>query len=136
VLWVVPNPGGLNAIRDAGEPRGRLRGSCSSGRDDRVTRPQALSQRRTIGAGPRRLSASRLSASGLCVHAFLPDSAGRDIAGDALYANRRLPRLVIWLPSEVPRLRVLLLIRKIYGALTGHGYYPLIAAIWLILHRG
>jgi hypothetical protein len=30
---------------------------------------------------------------------------------------------------------VLLLIRKIYGALTGHGY-PLIAAIWLILHRG
>jgi hypothetical protein len=25
------------------------------------------------------------------------------------------------------------LIRKIYGALTGHGYYPLIAAVWLIL---
>jgi hypothetical protein len=31
---------------------------------------------------------------------------------------------------------VLLLIRKIYGALTGYAYYPLIAAIWLILHRG
>jgi hypothetical protein len=31
---------------------------------------------------------------------------------------------------------VLLLIRKIYGTLTGHGYYPLIAAIWLILDRG
>jgi hypothetical protein len=89
-----------------------------------------------LGAGSRRLSSSRLSSSGLCVHAFLPDSAGTDIAGDALYAPRRLPRLVIWLPSEVPRLRVLLLIRKIYGALTGHGYYPLIAAIWLILHRG
>ena len=25
------------------------------------------------------------------------------------------------------------LIRKIYGALVGHGYYPLIAAVWLIL---
>jgi hypothetical protein len=25
------------------------------------------------------------------------------------------------------------LIRKIYGGLTGHGYYPLIAAVWLIL---
>jgi hypothetical protein len=25
------------------------------------------------------------------------------------------------------------LIRWIYGALTGHGYYPLIAAVWLIL---
>lgn len=77
-----------------------LRGSCSSGWDDRVTRPQALSQR--LGAGSRRLSASRLSSSGLCVHAFLPDSAGTDIAGDALYANRRLPRLVIW-SSCVPR---------------------------------
>jgi hypothetical protein len=55
-----------------------------------------------LGAGSRRLSASRLSSSGLCVHAFLPDSAGTDIAGDPLYANRHLPRLVIW-SSCVPR---------------------------------
>lgn len=68
-----------------------------------MTRPRALSQRRTTR---RRIAAafglSAVVVAGLSVHAFLPDSAGTDIAGDALYAIAPYLAVVIVAPRLSP----------------------------------
>ncbi|MFG6446041.1 DUF2809 domain-containing protein [Microbacterium sp. P07] len=64
--------------------------------------------RRRHAAPRRRLAAAvalaAVIAAGLVVHALLPDSAGADVAGDALYAVAVYAGLVVLFPAPRPPL--------------------------------